>query len=73
MPKAKKKSLVKNILVMGVIASTFVGVIAWGSFEDPTRALFAAALTFVIVVVGFLIINWATKEDKFVPGEPRLK
>ena len=73
MVKVKKRSLLKNMVVMALIASVFVGVIALGSFEDSIRALIAAGATFVIVVLGFAAINLATKDEKIVPGEPRLK
>ena len=61
------------MLLLSLVASAFVGAIAWGSFDDLSRVAIAAGITFVVVLVGFLVLNWAAKDDNVKPGEPRLK
>ena len=68
-----KATSLSSMLVLALIASAFVAAIAWGAFDDLTRVAIAAGITFVIVFVTFLVLNWAGKEDNFKPGQQRLK
>ena len=61
------------MIVLALIASAFVAAIAWGAFDDLSRVAIAAGITFVIVLLGFAVLNFAAKDDNFKPGEPRLK
>lgn len=72
MAKTKSTSL-KSVFVLAFVASAFVAAIAWGAFDDMSRVAIAASLTFVIVLVGLLLLNWAAKDDDVKPGEQRLK
>ena len=72
MAKSKSTSL-RSMIVLSLVASLFVAAIAWGAFDDLTRVGIAAGATFVIVLFGFLALNWAAKDDNVKPGEPRLK
>ena len=72
MAKSKPTSL-KSMFFLASLASAFVAAIAWGAFDDLTRVAIAAGITFVVVTVTFLILNWAGKEDDFKPGQQRLK
>ena len=61
------------MIVLALVASAFVSAIAWGAFDDLSRVAIAAGITFVVVIVGFLVLNWVGKEDDFKPGQKRLK
>lgn len=73
MPKGKPRNIYFSMTVISLIATAFVSAIVFRALGDPIKVLLAAALTFGIVFGGFLILNWAGKEDKATPGEPRLK
>jgi len=72
MAKSKITSI-GSIFVISVVCSIFVGLIAWGSFDDPLRIFIAAGITFVAVLVSLLILRAVQKDDEVVPGVPRLK
>jgi hypothetical protein len=72
MAKSKSTSL-RSMLTLALAAAGFVGAIAWGAFDDMTRVYIAAGITFTVVLVGLLLLNWAAKDDNVKPGEPRLK
>lgn len=73
MAKAKSATSFKSMFVLSLIAAAFVGAIAWGAFDETIRVALAAGITFVVVLVGFLVMNWVAKDDDYKPGEPRLK
>ncbi len=72
MAKTKSVSL-KSMFVLVLVATSFVGAIAWGAFDDLSRVAIAMGITFVVVLVGFLVLTWVGKEDNFQPGQQRLK
>jgi MFS-type transporter involved in bile tolerance (Atg22 family) len=72
MAKAKSTSL-KSMFVLALVAASFVAAIAWGAFDDLSRVAIAAGITFVVVILGFLVLNRVGKEDDFKPGQQRLK
>jgi hypothetical protein len=72
MAKTKPTSFA-SMIVVSLVASAFVAGIAWGAFDELSRVAIAAGVTFVIVLAGIAILNWAAKDDNVKPGEPRLK
>ncbi len=72
MAKTKSTSL-KSMIIFALVASAFVSAIAWGAFDDLSRVAIAAGIAFVAVLVALSLLNWAAKDDKVKPGEPRLK
>jgi len=72
MAKTKSTSF-KSMFVLALVATSFVAAIAWGAFDDLARVAIAAGITFVVVILGFLVLNWVGKEDDFKPGQQRLK
>lgn len=64
----------KNALIVSLASAIFVGLVAWGSFDDLIKVVLSAAITFVTLFVGILILRAVGKEDEAVkPGSPRLK
>ena len=61
------------MLIFSLVATAFVTVICWASFDDFARVAIAAGLTFVVCMAGLAALNWVSKEDETEPGKPRLK
>lgn len=73
MAEKKAFSSIRSMLIFSIIATAFVTAIAWGSFDDFIRVAIAGGLTFIVCMVGLVVLNWAAKEDETEPGTPRLK
>ena len=58
---------------LGLVAGVFSGIIAWGALRDWNKTLFVAGAAFLIVSIGFLVMNSLTKSEDAKPGVPRLK
>ena len=58
---------------LGLVAGVFSGFIAWGVLRDLNKTLIVAGLAFLIVSIGFLVMNALAKDENAKPGEPRLK
>jgi len=58
---------------LGLAAAVFAGLITWGALRDVNKVLFVAGAAFLLVSIGFLVMNALTKDEKVKPGEPRLK
>ena len=58
---------------LGLVAGIFSGIIAWGALRDFNKTLFVSGAAFLIVSLGFLVMNSLTKDENVKPGEPRLK
>ena len=58
---------------LGLVAGIFSGIIAWGALRDFNKTLFVSVAAFLIVSLGFLVMNSLTKDENVKPGEPRLK
>jgi hypothetical protein len=70
----KTKTPIRNVLVISLIASLFVSFIAWGGFQEITRVVISAGITFVVVFVSLFLLKSIQKDDPDVkPGQPRLK
>ena len=70
----KSKIPFKNVFVISLVASIFVALIAWGGFQEITRVLISAGITFVVVFVSTFVLKITQKDDPDVkPGQPRLK
>jgi hypothetical protein len=71
--KPKKATSLLSMAKLGLVAGIFSGIIAWGALRDLNKTLFVSGATFVIVSLGFLVMNSLTKDEDVKPGEPRLK
>jgi hypothetical protein len=71
--KAKSATSLLATAKLGLVAGVFSGIIAWGALRDLNKTLFVAGAAFLIVSVGFLVMNSLTKNEDVTPGEPRLK
>ena len=58
---------------LGLVSGAFSGFIAWGALRDLKKTFIVAGLAFLIVSVGFLVMNALAKDENVKPGEPRLK
>jgi len=73
MAKAKSATSLLSMAKLGLVAGVFSGIIAWGALRDWNKTLIVAGLAFLIVSVGFLVMNALAKDENAKPGEPRLK
>ena len=73
MAKTKSATSLRSMLLFSLVASAFVAAISYGSFDELFRVVIAAAITFVVVFIGLVVLKWAAKDDNVNPGEPRLK
>ena len=73
MAKAKSATSLLSMAKLGLVAGVFSGIIAWGALRDWNKTLFVAGAAFLIVAIGFLVMNALAKDEKVKPGEPRLK
>jgi hypothetical protein len=71
--KPKKATSLLSMAKLGLVAGIFSGIIAWGALRDLNKTLFVSGAAFVIVSLGFLVMNSLTKDEDVKPGEPRLK
>jgi len=71
--KAKSATSLLAMAKLGLVAGLFAGLITWGALRDMTKVLFVSGASFLIVSIGFLVMNALTKDEKVTPGEPRLK
>jgi len=58
---------------LGLVAGVFSGIIAWGALRDWNKTLIVAGAAFLIVSIGFLVMNALAKDENVKPREPRLK
>jgi len=58
---------------LGLVAGVFSGIIAWGALRDVNKTLFVSGAAFLLVSIGFLVMNALAKDENVKPGEPRLK
>jgi len=58
---------------LGLVAGVFSGIIAWGALRDVNKTLFVSGVAFLLVFIGFLVMNALAKDENVKPGEPRLK
>lgn len=74
MASKKSATSLRSILVISFFSSVFVGLILWGAVDEINTILAFALGTFVVVAIGFALLNWAAKpDDEVKPGSPRLK
>ena len=73
MAKRKSPTSFRSMIIFSLVATAFVVAIAWGSFDDLARVAIVGGLTFVVVLVGLVVLNRFSKEDDSEPGQPRLK
>jgi hypothetical protein len=63
--KAKSATSLLSMAKLGLVAGVFSGIIAWGALRDWNKTLFVAGLAFLIVSVGFLVMNALAKDKEF--------
>jgi len=74
MASKKSATSLRSILIISFFSSVFVGLILWGAVDEINTIFTFAMGTFVVVALGFVVLNWAAKPDEDVkPGSPRLK
>lgn len=73
MAKAKSATSLLSMAKLGLVAGVFSGIIAWGALRDVNKTLFVSGAAFLLVSIGFLVMNALAKDENVKPGEPRLK
>ncbi|MEI7419803.1 MAG: hypothetical protein WCK24_02965 [Actinomycetes bacterium] len=73
MAKAKSATSLLSMAKLGLVAGVFSGIIAWGALRDWNKTLIVAGAAFLIVSIGFLVMNALAKDENVKPREPRLK
>jgi hypothetical protein len=71
--KAKSATSLLSMAKLGLVAGVFSGIIAWGALRDVNKTLFVSGAAFLLVFIGFLVMNALAKDENVKPGEPRLK
>jgi len=71
--KAKSATSLLSMAKLGLVAGVFSGIIAWGALRDVNKTLFVSGAAFLLVSIGFLVMNALAKDENVKPGEPRLK
>ena len=74
MAKQKSATSLSTIIRISALSALFVGIVLWGAVREWNRVFIFAGSTFVVVFLGFIVLNWLAKPDEDVtPGKPRLK
>jgi hypothetical protein len=72
--KQKSATSLSTIIRIAALSAAFVGIVLWGAVREWNRVFFFAGSAFVVVFLGFIVLNWLAKPDEDVtPGKPRLK
>ena len=74
MAKQKSATSLSTIIRISALSALFVGIVLWGAVREWNRVFIFAGSAFVVVFLGFIVLNWLAKPDEDVtPGKPRLK
>lgn len=68
----RKKSKVTSFLILAAIAAVFVGVLVFFGIRKIDVAFIAAAVTFIVSLVGIATLDLMVPENKNDPDKPVL-